>query len=806
VNSEIFLMKKSQAKTKLSIYTPNPQKSVATEPSPAISYVKLQKQNNRYNQALRSIASARQDTFSSPITVTQKAPISQTPNATSNRILFFKSKAGMSSGQNQSSKENLQPNLYHLPAPFLERAYTEEKLERHDTSISGGSVHTPTKFTLERPVFEVNNRKPSPGHVKSNSTNRPLQSNRYQNGNGKSTPTHPAKTLSVSSAECLLKNNFLASNSSLFGSRVLNLGSRELTESSDRGSKGNIIPPSERCANHPHKRAKYYAISESEESDNVSKYCSKCAILLAQNGVKVQEILPNDESLRKSEIEEFLIKLSNTKKELNNFSSSLLRKKEDLLTYFEKQHEKANLVYEALENLIREEKKKCIDTLSLNQQGVIEEIGKVEQEIANGLTEISHIQTDIEKNINDIIKNIELEPFKNVIKRYDSRLKSFEEAVNKFKDQHLTIHRLQSFNHKGLEKLRPIFANFYSLMKLNTSIIKKSEGPEEIAKPAADGKTLPITKSSLYISFENKEMFENAMNNEQPSRRCSDLYSYAYTTSDSRIDASNNKLNTTMPCIPAHSRSNDDPRIKKAGIDLEEFMGKETIKTPREKRFGNFVCMTSVTKHTNNTTSHMSGTIQEENEGSEKDHLLMSTFSEKEFSAADSPTENKENNPPQNVLSQDGKGKLGSQKSTKKYISILDKISANQSKKSIYYSNMLKSNPLISPRYVTQEDEETIDAEETLLNKSERYTSKLRENNTITSAFEANDVKSYNCTQENKTEHPAKEVKNNPNLVFFIENQINNEKQNPASSNYQKTLFCSPNFKDNIQPQETDFS
>jgi hypothetical protein len=87
--------------------------------------------------------------------------------------------------------------------------------------------------------------------------------------------------------------------------------------------------------NHPYKKGKYYVLVGSDGSGSGSKYCSKCAIKLAGTGVKVQEILGSDQALRKSEIEEFLIKLGGCKRGAAGFMSSLLNKKEDLNVYYE---------------------------------------------------------------------------------------------------------------------------------------------------------------------------------------------------------------------------------------------------------------------------------------------------------------------------------------------------------------------------------------------------------------------------------------------------------------------------------------
>ena len=183
---------------------------------------------------------------------------------------------------------------------------------------------------------------------------------------------------------------------------------------------------------------------------------------------------------------------------------------------------------------------------------------------------------------------------------------------------------------------------------------------------------------------------------------------------------------------------------------------------------------------------------------------------------------------------------VNNNKSTKKYKNILDKINANQTMKNIYYSDMMK-NQMASPRYSQFEDEHTYNeplsvtklddinsdkvipdsaykAEQPgiintnngksngaggILNDTNLMDINPLNSNGGLDIFIPNITTTPNAIEMKPENNPQKQVKNFGNFFPFLESKINDEKQNNIStSSYKKTLFCSPNFKDNIQPQE----
>lgn len=146
------------------------------------------------------------------------------------------------------------------------------------------------------------------------------------------------------------------------------------------------------------------------------------------------------------------------------------------------------------------------------------------------MSDLSNIQNDIERNIANIIKNIRIEPFKAIISKYATKVSSVEDFITKNQKTSVSINKLPSFNSRTIDKLVPTFASLYSPIKLTTGVIKKTDGPAGTGyitnrSGTAGEDELNLEKSSVYISFENKEMFENAMASsvdEHSTRRLSD--------------------------------------------------------------------------------------------------------------------------------------------------------------------------------------------------------------------------------------------------------------------------------------------
>jgi hypothetical protein len=278
--------------------------------------------------------------------------------------------------------------------------------------------------------------------------------------------------------------------------------------------------------------------------------------------------LSSDEALRKSELEEFLIKLSDGKRNLHNFLSVLHRKKEDLAGFFNRQEEKIENIYTILGQIIEEEKKRKLDIIRQNRIDANAEMDAVENDMCLRLEDATKIQYDIDNNMQNIVRNVALEPFKVIISQYEIKLQQAEEAIENYKNQQLLIYKLPKFDDKIVEKMKGALLSFYNPIKLLTSVIKRSEfDSNKKITPHSDIQVLD--KGSIHISFENKEIFENAI--EQSSSR---------GVNDSRnelkahLSAINNAHNTAIKI--------DDDAVYPAhqGENFQEFQNRSTVKGP----------------------------------------------------------------------------------------------------------------------------------------------------------------------------------------------------------------------------------
>jgi len=511
-------------------------------------------------------------------------------------------------------------------------------------------------------------------------------------------------------------------------------------------------------------------------------------------GYRVQEILSSDEAMRKSELEEFLFKLMTSKKNINSFLSALKKKREDLTNFFKRQEEKTESLYHSLEKIIQDERKKNLDKLRSNRDEVMSQLDTVEEAITIQFNELATMQGDIEKNIENIVRNIELEPFKAIINQYETRVNNTEQELENYKLQQMVVNKVPNLNHKAIEKLRTHINVLYCPIRLTTSIIKRGENSDDLSRKTSSTDEDPhkLEKSSIYISFENKEIFENAMNSaDESTRKCTEaLYQIVNGGSGDLI----NKLNTNGTLRLEDLKHPDTP--------LQDIMNKKTLKSPKDGKVVGCLSKTPQSRAAKNLTVRFQTEEPEKDKGDESNSPLKPL--------TDNYMDNKENIPPGKLPENGGvNSSFSTLKNTKKYITILDKINANQAQKGLYYSKLMKNNPLISPRYANTECDNSEAVDYLGFSKSAKIEERSQEESvsaTVTGfnvkspAREKSKMSSNQGTpvsQEQKFENPQKELKNYDDMVSFIENKINDEKRNPLQVNFQKTLFCSPNFREN---------
>ena len=276
----------------------------------------------------------------------------------------------------------------------------------------------------------------------------------------------------------------------------------------------------ERCMNHPNKRAKYFTMSEDELQIRYN-LCSKCAVALADKGAKVKEIINSEEELRKSEIEAFLIKLSHSRKHATSIIESMSIKKSDFIEFFNKQSEKAEAIASVLQKVIIEELNTMKKNFEIQKLKTLAAIESFEQQLRNGFKEVEEMQSDIERNFENIMKHIELAPFKKIIDSYYTRLYDIDQHLEGTRAQKLEVGKLSTVKSKNVQEFRLLTQSFFELRGLKTSILKRMEGDrEDDTSPKTSAESSRQTNKSS-LSFEIKDASESGSvfeSNREPDR------------------------------------------------------------------------------------------------------------------------------------------------------------------------------------------------------------------------------------------------------------------------------------------------
>ncbi|CAD8055680.1 unnamed protein product [Paramecium primaurelia] len=182
------------------------------------------------------------------------------------------------------------------------------------------------------------------------------------------------------------------------------------------------------CAKHPNKKAKYYV-----QYDNSRLFCSKCALNLALKGLKIEETQEKQPEIQRQQriqgfqeqLNEVLKQCSNKLIQLQNIemnsSKQLLEQKENCHKFFESVINTANQL--KLTYLSK------FETDHITQLNQIKEKISLVQQID---IQLKQYEIDISKNHENIVKNMEMKPFEDIMNRYEKRVSQTKEQLQEF--------------------------------------------------------------------------------------------------------------------------------------------------------------------------------------------------------------------------------------------------------------------------------------------------------------------------------------------------------------------------------------
>lgn len=867
-------MKSTQAKaTKQALTTPTHKQSPLNYPN-SQNYLRNLKQSS-HNAKLVSVKPDQN--LSSPVHFLQKSAVTtQTPSRSSGKMLYMKN------NDPASSKSQLEKFAFEKSLEI--DVYATHGHPATTRGLSSGSHQTNQKQSLSAREVSLDSQqqrilenfaKKSPNASSQtqakllvmlqkdpNTTKNSVQGKAQQYNSPKVTMKNAIPTSSNKENVNTLNSptsfpSELKSGGKKSAGGFLNASNQNnniVNESSDTLRLGSVEKDcGDRCINHPHKKAKYFVVSEDGHEDaqeNISpenKYCSKCAIKFAGKGLKIQELLSSPQELRKAEVEEFLIRLSEARRTGATIIESINKKRHDIETFYSKQSEKADLIISAFLEILNEEKTRALEEMTLHQEQTFEEIEDVQKKVEDRLNSITMIHQDIEKHQHNIVNNIENQPFTKIMSTYNEKLNDFLSFLDSQVLNHqINVAKLPGFKQNALEELRPTIISFFTKNNLMTSLIKREAIQNLTAtknKRASqeDGLGDTLNKSSLHISFGDKEIFGDAINScrnsslqteqqaqNQVIRRCSDLYSYSYGLKIPQVRNDSESLSKSNDSGRGYNTlSGHEPKgiVKKTDIDLGSLMENKSLKTPQAAKNQQNASTTAHSKRpmsyqvaseqrflSNPSTSEFYGqqiSLQQSSfDGTENSQdIPTSRYSNIGGNSSYQAHNRHESCPSPRIVAINTQGAADSvfdsnfasqsNRSTKKYINILEKISSSQTRKNAVYSDMLKSNTLLSPRYDDGEEDP---------NEGGRHSTNTQMNDHRGPDNFGRPLERMtpdNGWSSRPDNNPQKELKHYAPFSHFIESQINNEKAQQSNTSYQKTLFCtSPNFKENIEPTE----
>ncbi|CAK81886.1 unnamed protein product (macronuclear) [Paramecium tetraurelia] len=113
------------------------------------------------------------------------------------------------------------------------------------------------------------------------------------------------------------------------------------------------------CPHHPQKKAKYLLLNDTGPNE---KLCTKCAVQLAQQGHKIENI--EEDNVKKKQTDSFIEQLLQTKSEIDNVHSNLLSTEANLKKFYNDQYTQVVKTFGGIEKQLQMCKSQLLCALS----------------------------------------------------------------------------------------------------------------------------------------------------------------------------------------------------------------------------------------------------------------------------------------------------------------------------------------------------------------------------------------------------------------------------------------------------------
>ena len=304
---------------------------------------------------------------------------------------------------------------------------------------------------------------------------------------------------------------------------------------------------------------------------------------------------------RNDELSSFVNRLEDLLERMRSLENCVNHEKTKAVNNF--QTDKANILWlsSQLIDKITEQKEALCKSLDNEQSQMVLILADIAKTPLKYLTEISQIKCDIEENMQNIMKNIEDKPYKRIMEKYEERLALYDSylrdkeiAVVKEMIQPKSHNTLESLKLSLSESLREILessmptqekkdllnlGDFEGFMRCDEEMLEIPQTSAQKFNPAAQHRkvsSMVTNRNYALISFENKDIFQNAMN----------------TSKDIEILEENSTCETVIEHeeehISVHNSQNlEEPSLQGQDISSSEICPKEQPQLNNKKATAN---------------------------------------------------------------------------------------------------------------------------------------------------------------------------------------------------------------------------
>ncbi|KRX07801.1 hypothetical protein PPERSA_07551 [Pseudocohnilembus persalinus] len=259
------------------------------------------------------------------------------------------------------------------------------------------------------------------------------------------------------------------------------------------------------CVNHPVKQAKYKLVK-----NNQDKFCSKCAINYALKGEQIQELLSNNEKFRKQKTDVFMQKLKKVYKDCENRIIRLDESQILAQNLFQTEIDKVLNLYLSLEKIMNDQKQILIKNIELKKFDCLKQIRKDQQNQKDHILEMQKFNFDIKKNYENIIREMENDPFNDIIRQYEYKIEHIQQQIFELDNKKINIIQIDQNQIDSYE-------SFVQKNALNLNYISKFILEKEVKKESVNKKVhvKNLDFQNQYENFKYNNMYSLTTKNSE---------------------------------------------------------------------------------------------------------------------------------------------------------------------------------------------------------------------------------------------------------------------------------------------------